>query len=106
MHMKVRHIDSSFSSTMNDNIMFICLVCPLKITNLFDLQTYLILLSALTKSVGLLADGRFDDRSYWINRAFILSTALCVPLVYPRMIAIQDLASMVCKCRHRFIFGL
>ncbi|KMZ62821.1 Protein transport protein Sec24-like [Zostera marina] len=49
---------------------------------------------ALIKSIGLRTNGRIDDRSHWINCALTLSTALCIPLVYPRMIAIHNLASM------------
>ncbi|XP_010252184.1 PREDICTED: protein transport protein Sec24-like At4g32640 isoform X2 [Nelumbo nucifera] len=48
---------------------------------------------ALVKSIGLRTDGRIDDRSYWITRVASLSTHLAVPLVYPRMIAIDNLIS-------------
>ncbi|KAL2492176.1 Protein transport protein Sec24-like [Abeliophyllum distichum] len=46
---------------------------------------------ALLKSSGLRADGRVDDRSFWINYVSPLSTPLAIPLVYPRMITIHDL---------------
>ncbi|CAI9754037.1 unnamed protein product [Fraxinus pennsylvanica] len=46
---------------------------------------------ALLKSIGLRADGRVDDRSFWINYVSPLSTPLAIPLVYPRMITIHDL---------------
>ncbi|XP_022844975.1 protein transport protein Sec24-like At4g32640 isoform X2 [Olea europaea var. sylvestris] len=46
---------------------------------------------ALLKSSGLRADGRVDDRSYWINYVSPLSATLAIPLVYPRMITIHDL---------------
>ncbi|KAK3017809.1 hypothetical protein RJ639_003666 [Escallonia herrerae] len=45
----------------------------------------------LLKSPGLRADGRIDDRSFWIAYVSPLSTPLAIPLVYPRMIAIHDL---------------
>ncbi|KAL7160754.1 hypothetical protein ACSBR2_041416 [Camellia fascicularis] len=45
---------------------------------------------ALVKSTGLRTDGRIDDRSFWINYVSSLSTALAIPLVYPRMMAIHD----------------
>ncbi|CAA7400497.1 unnamed protein product [Spirodela intermedia] len=48
---------------------------------------------ALIKSIGLRTEGRSDDRSYWINHAASLSIALTIPLVYPRMLAVLDLAS-------------
>ncbi|XP_058102965.1 protein transport protein SEC24 C-like [Magnolia sinica] len=48
---------------------------------------------ALAKSVGLRTDGRVDDRSYWVSHVASLSTPLAVPLVYPRMMAIHNLAS-------------
>ncbi|XP_071724214.1 protein transport protein SEC24 C-like, partial [Rutidosis leptorrhynchoides] len=48
---------------------------------------------ALTKSIGFKADGRIDDRSFWINHISSLATPLVVPLVYPRMMAIHDLDS-------------
>eukprot|EP00252_Welwitschia_mirabilis_P020316 TRINITY_DN4950_c0_g1_i1.p1 TRINITY_DN4950_c0_g1~~TRINITY_DN4950_c0_g1_i1.p1 ORF type:complete len:1152 (-),score=243.05 TRINITY_DN4950_c0_g1_i1:556-4011(-) len=47
---------------------------------------------ALTKSIGLRADVRVDDRSYWINRVASLSASLAVPLVYPRLYAIHGLS--------------
>ncbi|CAA2975078.1 transport Sec24-like At4g32640 [Olea europaea subsp. europaea] len=46
---------------------------------------------ALLKSTGLRADGRVDDRSFWINYVSPLSTPLAIPLVCPRMITIHDL---------------
>ncbi|KAI3801197.1 hypothetical protein L1987_29301 [Smallanthus sonchifolius] len=46
---------------------------------------------ALIKSIGLRTDARIDDRSFWINYVFPLSTQLAIPLVYPRMISIHDL---------------
>ncbi|KAF8377055.1 hypothetical protein HHK36_030427 [Tetracentron sinense] len=48
---------------------------------------------ALVKSIGLQTGGRLDDRSYWISHVTSLSTPLAVPLVYPRMMAINDLIS-------------
>ncbi|XP_017698115.3 protein transport protein Sec24-like At4g32640 [Phoenix dactylifera] len=48
---------------------------------------------ALVKSIGLRNDGRLDDRSYWISHVASLSISLAIPLVYPRMISIHDLAS-------------
>ncbi|XP_058078018.1 protein transport protein SEC24 C-like isoform X2 [Magnolia sinica] len=48
---------------------------------------------ALAKSTGLRSDGRIDDRSYWVSHVASLSTALAIPLVYPRMMAIHNLAS-------------
>ncbi|KAL5994532.1 Protein transport protein Sec24C [Asimina triloba] len=48
---------------------------------------------ALVKSTGLRTDGRIDDRSYWVSHVASLSTPLAVPLVYPRMMAIHNLAS-------------
>ncbi|KAG5522503.1 hypothetical protein RHGRI_034613 [Rhododendron griersonianum] len=48
---------------------------------------------ALIKSTGLRTDGRIDDRSFWISYVSSISTALAIPLVYPRMVAIQDLIS-------------
>ncbi|XP_008810270.2 protein transport protein Sec24-like At4g32640 [Phoenix dactylifera] len=48
---------------------------------------------ALVKSIGLRNDGWLDDRSYWVSRSASLSILLAVPLVYPRMISIHDLAS-------------
>ncbi|XP_043719729.1 protein transport protein Sec24-like At4g32640 isoform X2 [Telopea speciosissima] len=48
---------------------------------------------ALVKSIGLRADGRIDDRSYWISRVSAISTPLVVPFVYPNLMAIHDLVS-------------
>uniref|UniRef100_A0ACD5YJU3 Uncharacterized protein n=1 Tax=Avena sativa TaxID=4498 RepID=A0ACD5YJU3_AVESA len=48
---------------------------------------------ALIKSIGLRNDGRIDDRSYWISIVSSISVFLAVPLVFPRMIALHDLAS-------------
>lgn len=48
---------------------------------------------ALIKSIGLRTDGRLDDQAYWINRVTSLPIPLTVPLVYPRMMAIQNLLS-------------
>uniref|UniRef100_A0A7N0TRM7 Uncharacterized protein n=1 Tax=Kalanchoe fedtschenkoi TaxID=63787 RepID=A0A7N0TRM7_KALFE len=48
---------------------------------------------ALKKSIGLRSDGRIDDKSFWVNLVSSISTALAVPLVYPRMIPIHDLNS-------------
>ncbi|KNA17733.1 hypothetical protein SOVF_077480 [Spinacia oleracea] len=48
---------------------------------------------ALTKSTGLRTDGRIDDRSFWMSYASSVSAPLAVPLVYPRLIAINDLLS-------------
>lgn len=53
--------------------------------------SYLSLFAALIKSIGLRADGRIDDRSFWINSVSSISTQLAIPLVYPRMIAIHNL---------------
>jgi protein transport protein SEC24 len=50
-------------------------------------------LLALIKSIGLRNDGRIDDRSYWISIVSSISVFLAVPLVFPRMIALHDLAS-------------
>lgn len=52
-------------------------------------------LSALIKSVGLRTDGRLDDRSYWVSTVSSISVLLAIPLVFPRMIALHDLASRV-----------
>lgn len=46
---------------------------------------------ALIKSIGLRTDGRIDDKSVWINRVSHLSTPMAIPLVYPRMVAIDKL---------------
>lgn len=51
--------------------------------------------SGLLKSCGLQADGRIDDRSFWINYVSHLSTHLTIPLVYPRMMAIHNLDEKV-----------
>lgn len=51
--------------------------------------------AALVKSIGLRNDGRLDDRSYWVSHSASLSIPMAVPLVYPRMISIHDLASKV-----------
>ncbi|KAG6535448.1 hypothetical protein ZIOFF_000421 [Zingiber officinale] len=48
---------------------------------------------ALSKSVGLRNDGSVDDRSYWVSRVASLSVPLAIPLVYPRMISLHDLAT-------------
>lgn len=48
---------------------------------------------ALTKSVGLRADVRTDDRSYWLTRVASISMALAIPTVYPRMFSLHDIAS-------------
>jgi protein transport protein SEC24 len=48
---------------------------------------------ALVKSMGLRTDGRIDDRSFWISYVSSISTALAIPLVYPRMMAIHELMS-------------
>lgn len=48
---------------------------------------------ALIKSVGLRTDGRLDDRSYWVSTVSSISVLLAIPLVFPRMIALHDLAS-------------
>ncbi|KAJ3671893.1 hypothetical protein LUZ60_007972 [Juncus effusus] len=47
----------------------------------------------LVKSVGLRNDVRLDERCYWASHVAIISTALSVPLVYPRMISVHDLLS-------------
>lgn len=52
-------------------------------------------LSALIKSVGLRTDGRLDDRSYWVSTVSSISVLLAIPLVFPRMIPLHDLASRV-----------
>ncbi|XP_044509940.1 protein transport protein Sec24-like At4g32640 isoform X3 [Mangifera indica] len=46
---------------------------------------------ALLKSIGFQADGRIDDRAYWINRAFSLSLPSTIALVFPRMVPIHEL---------------
>lgn len=51
--------------------------------------------AALTKSMGLRADARIDDRSYWITRTASLSASLAIPLVYPRLFAVHNLPSKV-----------
>lgn len=51
--------------------------------------------TALMKSTGLRTDGRIDNCSLWISYASSVSASLAVPLVYPRMIAVHDLASEV-----------
>lgn len=48
---------------------------------------------ALTKSIGLRSDGRIDDRSFWMSYVSSLSAPLAVPLVYPRLISVNDLCS-------------
>uniref|UniRef100_A0A0D3HTY3 Zinc finger Sec23/Sec24-type domain-containing protein n=1 Tax=Oryza barthii TaxID=65489 RepID=A0A0D3HTY3_9ORYZ len=48
---------------------------------------------ALIKCVGLRTDGRLDDRSYWVSTVSSISVLLAIPLVFPRMIALHDLAS-------------
>ncbi|GBG78109.1 hypothetical protein CBR_g26046 [Chara braunii] len=48
---------------------------------------------ALQKSVGLRPDALVDERAYWLARVSSLSTALSIPLVYPRMFALHDLPS-------------
>lgn len=48
-------------------------------------------ISALLKSIGFQADGRIDDRAYWINRAFSLSLPSTIALVFPRMVPIHEL---------------
>ncbi|KAL8153605.1 hypothetical protein V2J09_011365 [Rumex salicifolius] len=48
---------------------------------------------ALIKSTGLRTDGRVDDRSLWVNYVSSVSASLAVPLVYPRLISVHDLAS-------------
>lgn len=53
-------------------------------------------ISALVKSMGLRTDGRIDDRSFWISYVSSISTALAIPLVYPRMMAIHELMLKVC----------
>lgn len=52
--------------------------------------------SALSKSAGLRKDGHVDDRSYWVSHVASLSVPLAIPLVYPRMISLHDLATKVC----------
>ena len=47
--------------------------------------------SALIKSTGLRADGKLDERSFWINHVSSLSIPLAIPFVYARMVAIHDL---------------
>ncbi|KAL5554154.1 hypothetical protein UlMin_041555 [Ulmus minor] len=46
---------------------------------------------ALIKSTGLRADGKLDERSFWINHVSSLSIPLAIPFVYARMVAIHDL---------------
>ncbi|KAF6148288.1 hypothetical protein GIB67_012063 [Kingdonia uniflora] len=46
---------------------------------------------ALVKSMGFRADGRLDERSYWLSRIASLPIPLAVPLVYPTMMPIHDL---------------
>ncbi|KNA05597.1 hypothetical protein SOVF_188880 [Spinacia oleracea] len=48
---------------------------------------------ALIKSIGLRTDVRTDDRSFWITSVSSLSTPSAVPLVYPRMFAVDHLGS-------------
>ncbi|XP_048440909.1 protein transport protein Sec24-like At4g32640 [Pyrus x bretschneideri] len=48
---------------------------------------------ALTKSTGLRAAGKLDERSYWINYVSSVSTPLAIALVYPPMVAIHDFIS-------------
>ncbi|GBG63774.1 hypothetical protein CBR_g39318 [Chara braunii] len=48
---------------------------------------------ALQKSVGLRSDVFVDERAYWLARVSSLSTALSIPLVYPRMFALHNLPS-------------
>ncbi|PQP95396.1 protein transport protein Sec24-like [Prunus yedoensis var. nudiflora] len=48
---------------------------------------------ALSKSTGLRAAGKLDERSFWINYVSSVSTPLAIALVYPRMVAIHDLLS-------------
>ncbi|KAH9301919.1 hypothetical protein KI387_013502, partial [Taxus chinensis] len=47
----------------------------------------------LTKGIGLRADVRIDDRSYWLTRVASISASLAVPLVYARMFSIHNLLS-------------
>ncbi|KAL6576227.1 Protein transport protein Sec24B [Orobanche hederae] len=67
------------------------LILP-EMLKLFPLYTL-----AFLKSIGLRADGRIDDRSFWINYVSPLPTPLIIPLVYPRLIAIHDLAENIEK---------
>ncbi|KAJ0085463.1 hypothetical protein Patl1_08364 [Pistacia atlantica] len=46
---------------------------------------------ALLKSIGLQADGRIDDRAFWINRVSSLSLPLTISLLFPRMVPIHEL---------------
>uniref|UniRef100_A0A0D9XYX3 Zinc finger Sec23/Sec24-type domain-containing protein n=1 Tax=Leersia perrieri TaxID=77586 RepID=A0A0D9XYX3_9ORYZ len=48
---------------------------------------------ALTKTVGLRTEGRLDDRSYWVSIVSSISVLFAIPLVFPRMVALHDLAS-------------
>eukprot|EP00899_Mesostigma_viride_P012163 jgi/Mesvir1/20948/Mv08019-RA.1 len=47
---------------------------------------------ALTKSLGLRANTRLDDRAHWMGRMRYLPPSLCVATVYPRMFAIHTLS--------------
>uniref|UniRef100_A0A0E0RGP0 Zinc finger Sec23/Sec24-type domain-containing protein n=1 Tax=Oryza rufipogon TaxID=4529 RepID=A0A0E0RGP0_ORYRU len=74
------------------------LSCTNVLSNLFryaDLETQFtyVVKQALIKSVGLRTDGRLDDRSYWVSTVSSISVLLAIPLVFPRMIALHDLAS-------------
>ncbi|XP_034210794.1 protein transport protein Sec24-like At4g32640 isoform X3 [Prunus dulcis] len=55
---------------------------------------------ALTKSTGLRAAGKLDERSFWINYVSSVSTPLAIALVYPRMVAIHDLLSKFVLQQH------
>uniref|UniRef100_A0A0D3HTY4 Zinc finger Sec23/Sec24-type domain-containing protein n=1 Tax=Oryza barthii TaxID=65489 RepID=A0A0D3HTY4_9ORYZ len=74
------------------------LSCTNVLSNLFryaDLETQFtyVVKQALIKCVGLRTDGRLDDRSYWVSTVSSISVLLAIPLVFPRMIALHDLAS-------------
>jgi protein transport protein SEC24 len=50
---------------------------------------------ALTKSPGLRADVRVDERATWLTKVAALPAPLAVPLVYPRMFALHTLQQEV-----------
>lgn len=83
--------------------MFLCMTkIGAFIVSLVSLVFLLFSTSALSKSVGLRNDGSVDDRSYWVSRVASLSVPLAIPLVYPRMISLHDLATKVCMVGFHF----
>eukprot|EP00898_Chlorokybus_atmophyticus_P000326 jgi/Chlat1/1294/Chrsp118S01733 len=48
---------------------------------------------ALFKSTGLRNEVRVDERLYWLSRIWHLPAAMCVPMVYPRLLALHQMPS-------------